>query len=104
MEDELKFMGQPVNEEGLAYYSDLYPSSDWKVDSTQVTEVANEQFRAEYDQEPAHVAYLMFNTKYLDVINNKTIPWMAWAISYDPERTPFGLTMDARTGEVKYRP
>ncbi|MDI7275324.1 MAG: hypothetical protein QME94_05050 [Anaerolineae bacterium] len=104
LEDDLKAMGQPVDDESIQYYTDLCPSGDWKVDSTQATEVANREFRARYNQEPGIVSYVMFNAKYMDLINNKTIPWMYWNIAYDPERTPFSLTLDARTGEVKERP
>jgi hypothetical protein len=47
---------------------------------------------------------MMFNTKYLDILNNKTPNWMYWALSYDPEKYPSQVTMDACTGEVKQRP
>lgn len=96
--------GQPLTQEDLEFYSHLYSSSDWKVDSTQAAQVSNPLFKAQYNVEPRLISYVMFNTKYLDVLNNKAINWMYWVISYDPEKYPFQVTMDARTGEVKERP
>lgn len=96
--------GQPLTQEDLELYSHLCLSSDWKVDSTQAAQISNPLFKAKYNVEPRLISYVMFNTKYLDFLNNKTINWMYWVISYDPEKYPFQVTMDARTGEVKERP
>lgn len=94
----------PLTAQALEFYSKPYPARDWKVDSTQVAQTANALFKAKYDVEPGQIAYVMFNTKYLDVLNNKATNWMYWVISYDPEKYPFQVTADARTGEVKDRP
>jgi len=96
--------GQPLTQEDLEFYSHLYLSSDWKVDSTQAAQVSNPLFKAKYNVEPRLISYVMFNTKYLDFVNNKATNWMYWVISYDPDKYPFQVTMDARTGEVKERP
>lgn len=104
-EAELTFLGKPLTSEAIAFFSGLYPASDWKIDSTQAVQVANELFDKKYSIEPQGiVSYAMFNTKYLDILTQKTPNWMYWVISYDPERYPFQVTMDARTGEVKDRP
>jgi hypothetical protein len=102
----LTWMGSPppLSAEALEFYSQLYPASDWKVDSTQVAQTANGLFKAKYNVEPGNIAYVMFNTKYLDVLANKATNWMYWVISYDPEKYPFQVKVDARTGEVKNRP
>jgi hypothetical protein len=96
--------GAPLTQQDLEFYSQLYRASAWKVDSTQLAQTANELFKAKYNVEPGQIAYVMFNTKYLDVLNNKATNWMYWVISYDPEKYPFQVTVDARTGEVKDRP
>ena len=102
----LTWMGSPppLSPEALEFYSQLYAARDWKVDSTQVAQTANELFKAKYNVEPGQIAYVMFNTQFLDVLANKTTKWMYWVISYDPEKYPFQVKVDARTGEVKNRP
>ncbi len=96
--------GSPPTPQDLEFYSQLYAAGDWKVDSTQAAQTTNVLFKAKYNVEPGHISYVMFNTKYLDVLNNKATNWMLWVISYDPEKYPFQVTLDARTGEVKDRP
>lgn len=104
-EEALKHLGvSPLPPEAKALYSNLYPSSDWKVDSTQAAQAANALFKEKYRVEPNIISYVMFNTKYLDVLKNETPNWMYWVISYDPEKYPFQVTLDARSGEVKERP
>lgn len=96
--------GSPLTAQDLEFYSQLYAAGDWKVDSTQAAQTTNVLFKAKYNVEPGHIAYVMFNAKYLDVLNNKATNWMRWVISYDPEKYPFQVKVDARTGEVKDRP
>jgi hypothetical protein len=96
--------GQPLTTQDLEMYSGLYPTADWKVGSPQATQTANVLFQARYNVEPRHISYVWFNTKYLDFINNTKTNWMYWVLSYDPEKYPFQVTLDARTGEVKERP
>lgn len=105
-DSDLTIMGNkpPFPPEALESYSQLYPAADWKVDSTQAAQTANALFKEKYSVEPSSISYVMFNSKYLDVLNNKARNWMRWVISYDPEKYPFQVTLDARTGEVKSRP
>jgi hypothetical protein len=106
MDSALTYMGStpPLSAEVLALYSELYPASDWKVDSTQVAQTTNALFKAKYNVEPEQIVYVLFNTKYLDVLNNKATNWMYWVISYDPEKYPFQVKVDAQTGAVKNKP
>ena len=96
--------GAPLTPQDLEFYIQLYAAGDWQVDSTQAAQTTNMLFKAKYNVEPEDISYVMFNTKYLDVLNNKATNWMRWVISYDPEKYPFQVKVDARTGEVKDRP
>jgi hypothetical protein len=96
--------GSPYTQGDLEQYIGLYPTADWKVDSAAAIQTANVPFQAKYNVEPRNVAYVWFNGKYLDIINDKATNWMRWVLSYDPEKYPFQVTLDALTGEVKARP
>lgn len=102
----LTYMGSkpPLPPAALEAYAQLYPAVEWKVDSTQAAQTTNALFKEKYGVEPGHISYVMFNSKYLDVLKNQATNWMRWVISYDPEKYPFQVVVDARTGEVKSRP
>jgi len=105
-ESDLTYMGStpPLPAPVLEYYSGLYAASDWKVDSTDAAQATNALFKGKYNVEPGTISYVMFNSKYQDAVRNTTTNWMRWVISYDPEKHPFQVTLDARSGEVKSRP
>jgi hypothetical protein len=95
--------GKALSEKDLEPYKDTYTASDWKVDSTQAATAANALFTAKYTVEPKTISYVLFNNKTVDM-TGKTVNWMRWIVSYDPEKYPFQVTLDARTGEVKAQP
>jgi len=95
--------GKTLSEKDLELYKDTCTASDWKVDSTQAATAANALFTAKYTVKPKTISYVLFNNKTVDM-SGKTVNWMRWIISYDPEKYPFQVTLDARTGEVKAQP
>ena len=62
----------------LALYTQLYPASDWKVDSTQAAQTTHALFKDKYGVEPGTVSYVMFNSQYQDAVKNTFTNWMRW--------------------------
>ncbi len=99
-ERELTRLGKPYTDDDMLWITDLYPTTDWAVDSARAVSLANELFREKHGQEPTGAAYVLFNGKAMDMVNNSLSNWMRWVISYDPEGPSMQVDIDARTGEV----
>jgi len=99
-ESQMKHAGQPYTDEEMLWVTDLYPSSDWAVDSDEALTLANDLFREEHGQEPTGAAYVLFNGIEIDMANEKLLNSMRWEISYNPEGPHLQVTIDARSGEV----
>jgi hypothetical protein len=101
-EGELKCMGEPCTDETIVWYEDLYPASDWHIDSDEAVRVFNERFEEKHGQPHEGSAAIVFsNSKALvhpeskDLMNS-----MEWVASADPEGPSLQIHIDARTGEV----
>jgi hypothetical protein len=93
----------PANERYRSLFTDLYPVSNWKIDSPDAAVKANEMYRQKYGKDPSGIvtAYMLYNKK--DAITDKNIIY--WEINYNastdtPAELKYTVNIDAITGDV----
>ncbi len=110
---ELKHGITPYTDEDLVWKMDLYPASEWQIDSDEAAQITADLFQEDRGKSyEGLITYVLFNSKdssntvnsqdwIKDLIND-----IHWVISTDSEGGPgssFQVDIDARTGEVKYQ-
>ena len=110
---ELKHGRTPYTDEDLVWEMDLYPASEWQIDSDEAAQITADLFQEDRGKScEGLITYVLFNSKdssntvnsqdwIKDLIND-----IHWVISTDSEGGPgssFQVDINARTGEVKYQ-
>ena len=110
-DNELKHGRTPYTDEDLAWKIDLYPASEWQIDSDEAAQITADLFNEERGGSyEGMITYVLFNSKdSSNTVNSRDwikdlVNDMSWVISTDSEGGPgssFQVDIDARTGKVK---